>query len=359
MVIRTIPFPGRPLEFDRNESSKLLFPAPQQGFLIGPENYALEPIVRWAVEGTADREQLPIVFYGPEGSGRSHLLQGIFESWRKIHSSSAQKRRSFFLTASDFARRITDALTTRTIDDFRRRYRSATLLVIDDLNELTDKPWAQDELQHTLDALNAEGGITVFSMSASPAESARFSPSLTARLVGGTTLPVMLPGVAVRLRFLQDLASSFRLTLSEAALKSAAEKLPLSMPGLYGVFAQMYFEATASKTKIDAAFLNDFIRNRQESNRPTIDAIAKKTAKHFSLKLSDLRGKSRKKTVAAARSVAVYLARNQSGLSIAEIAKYFGNRDPSTIRHLVEKVQKELAEDPAQTNELRAVLAEG
>ncbi|MDR2115410.1 MAG: hypothetical protein LBP87_03405 [Planctomycetaceae bacterium] len=343
--VRFIPFPGKPLEYEKSALSHAVFPAPQRGFMIGPENYVLEPVVQWAIEGNLPRDRLPLLFYGAVGSGRSHLLQGIWNAWRKNHKSFTSKCRTFLLSAVDFARLFTESFDTRTTDDFRRRYRQADLLLIDDLDQLHDKHWAQDELRHTLDALIRNGGTAVFTTTLPPGENEIFSEELTARLIGGTTVPVFLPGLAVRKRFLRELATAFRVSLPDSALDSAAEILPISIPALYGTFAQMYFEAVATDTKINAASWKLFLQNRLQTVRPDVDTIAKRTAKHFSLKLADLRGSSRSKTTALARSIAVYLAWRQSGQQQKEIAKYFGNRDPTTIRHMIELIKAKLSED--------------
>jgi chromosomal replication initiator protein len=343
--IRFIPFPGKPLKYDNSTlSSQAVFPTSQHGFMIGPENYVLEPVVQWAVEGNLPRDRLPLLFYGTVGSGRSHLLQGILAAWRK-NQKPATKHRAFLLSAVDFARLFTDSLDTRTTDDFRRRYRNATLLLIDDLDQLHNKPWAQEELRYTLDALSRNGGTAVLAMTGYPGEHGVFSEPLTSRLIGGTMIPVFLPGLAVRKHFLHELATAFRVSLPDAVLDSTAEVLSVSIPALYGTFAQIYFEAVAANTKIDTASWKLFLQNRLRTVRPDINVIAKRTAKHFSLKLADLRGSSRAKTVALARSIAVYLAWQQTGQQQKEIAKYFGNRDPATIRHMIERVKTGLSED--------------
>lgn len=238
----------------------------------------------------------------------------------------------------------------RTTEDFRRRYHQAELLVLDGLDQLRDKPWAQEEFWHVLDVLAAEGATVVLAATDYP--DSAFLPPLVERLQGGTVLPVLLPGPEVRRRFLKELASAFRLDLPEAALDNAARDLPVSVPKLYGAFAQMYVEASAQGVKADAAYLAAFLRTRSDSGKPGMEELAKRTARYFSLKLSDLRGKSRSKAVATARSVAVYLIRRQTRLSVQEIARYFGNRDPSTIRYLIERVRDELADDPALRDHL-------
>jgi chromosomal replication initiator protein len=349
--VQIIPFSGQPLEYDCSEASRMVLPVPERGFLLGRENYVLHPAVQWAVDGTAPPENLPIFFYGPVGSGRTHLLQGILDAWRKNQSSDAVRRRSFYLPAADFARHFTESLETKTTDVFRRQYRRAALLLIDDIEQLYDKPPVLVELRHTLDELIKNGGTVILTANSLPGESdlgKNFSCSedLVARIIGGTTLPIFLPGEAVRRRFLREIAVAFRIPLSEAVLQTVARELPVSLPQLYGMVAQMYFEATADNIKIDSAHWLRFLKRRQCVCEISVADIAKQTAKYFSLKLSDLKGDSRSKNIVLARSIAVYLTRCRTRLQLKEIGKFFGKRDPSTIRHLLEKIQNEIAADP-------------
>lgn len=350
--IRIIPFPGAPLEYDASDSSRTVFSSPQRGFLLGPENFALEPVVQWALAGELPRDRFPIFFYGPIGCGKTHLLRGIYEAWNRNHEIGVSKRRGVLLTAGDFARFYAEASETRTSDDFRRRFRGVAMLLLDDLEQLRGKPAAQEELRYTLDALSRRGGTAVLSSRLSPGDGTVLIDALRARFLGGTTIPILLPGKAVRKRFLAELVAAFRISLPDSALEDAAEQLNVSLPTLHGIVSQLYFETTAEKGAVNIAAWKRFLRKRSEANRPSIAGIVKQTARHFALKPADLRGISRNKTVALARSVAVYLTRQRTGLAYKDIAKYFGNRDPSTIRHLARRIQEELPNDPGLRDHL-------
>ncbi len=349
------------MEFEAPEGSRSVFPAPQRGFLLGPENRSIEPVVRWIVDGEISRDRLPVLFYGPQGSGRTHLLQGILQSWHKNQPEKNRQRRSYYLTATDFNRQLVEAIDTRTVEEFRRRYRQAALLLLDDLDELAGRAYAIEELLHTLDSLTQRGGITVLSSGVFPGDEPLsavqgFSEPLLARFIGGTTLPVFLPGLAVRRRFLGELAPALSVSLSDSALDILAQRLPLSLPGIYGTFAQIVFETSATGSKLDKATLKRFLDRREAQSNPRIDRIARLVAKHFTLKVSDLKGESRNRNIALARAVAVYLARQRTSLQNTEIAHYFGDRDPSTIRHLIRKIEETLPGDAALRDHVYRIM---
>jgi len=125
----------------------------------------------------------------------------------------------------------------------------------------------------------------------------------------------------------------------------AAKKLTGTIPQLYAAVAQQYMETKAANEPLTSAFWQQFSRKQQPRGPQDLTEITKRTAAYFSLKLNDLKGQSRCKTVALARCLAVYLAKSQLHLTFKEIGLFFGKRDASTVRHLYEKAQHGLQTD--------------
>jgi chromosomal replication initiator protein len=369
--VQIIPFSGRPLEFD-HEGASVRFPSSAHGFLLGQENKILEPLIQEIMNGTIAPERQPVLLYGVPGSGRTHLLKGILETWRKNQSNETLRRQSYYLTCADFARHFADSIATRTTDDFRRRYCRAKLLLLDDLEQLFGKPAAQMELRLLLDAFGTEGGVIVMTAQTLPNDKETnrtvnkklggkktgrkmesFSAELAVRIQGGTTIPVFPPGETARRRFFYDLASALRIPATETQLNAVAKELTGTIPQLYATVVQKYVETKAVNESLDTTFWQQFSRKRnsrkgkanKSNTTQDLTEITKWTATYFSLKLNDLRGQSRSKTVVLARSLAVYLAKTQQQLTFKEIGHFFGKRDPSTVRHLFDKVQRELQTD--------------
>ena len=361
--IQIIPFSGRPLEFDYEGTVHVRFPSLEHGFLLGQENRILEPLIQEIVDGKIAPERQPILLYGVLGSGRTHFLKGILETWRKNQANELVKWRSYYLTCADFVRHFTESVATRMTDEFRRRYSQAKLLLLDDLEQFLGKPAAQTELRILLDNFAADKGIIVITAQTLPNEMetgkmAPFSADLIARIQGGTTIPIFLPGEAVRQRFLRDLTSALQIPFTDTLLTMAAQKLTGTIPQLYAAVVQKYVEAKAANEPLDSTFWQQFSkRTRKPHNTKDLTETAKRTAVYFSLKLSDLKGQSRCKTVALARSIAVYLAKTQQRLTFKEIGHFFGKRDPSTVRHLFEKVQRDLQTDLELRDHLFRLLA--
>jgi len=350
-AVTIIPFSGKSLEFEYEGRGSVHFPSSEHGFLLGSENGILEPLIQEIIDGKIAPERLPILLYGALGTGRTHLLKGILETWRKNQTNETLRRHSHHLTCADFYRQFTDAVTNRTTDAFRRRYRRAKLLLLDDLEQLLGKPAVQTELRLLLDDF---AGIIVLTAQTLPKDMEAGTPTgkgktlstdLTERIQAGTTIPLFPPGETVRQRFLQDLASALRIPFTKPLLHTAAKELTGTIPQLYAAVARKYMEAKAANEPLDTHFWQQFSQRRKPCNAQKLIDIAKRTATYFSLKLNDLKGESRSKTTVLARSLAVYLARSQLQLTFKEIGHFFGKRDPSTVRHLFDKVQDNLQTD--------------
>ncbi|MDR2170514.1 MAG: hypothetical protein LBP59_10265 [Planctomycetaceae bacterium] len=302
------------------------------GFLVGEENYAVERVVDMLLKGLLLRDRLPALFYGSSGTGKTHLLQGIFDERRK---RAVKRQKDVLIKASDFARFFTEAIDLKATEDFRRRFRDVTMLLVDDIEQFEGKPVVLEEFQHTLDFLVACDVPVVLTSRVLP----KFPQPLLERIISGTAVQVMLPGFVVRRHFIGMLLSAFRISVSESAALFAATELLLSLPAIYGVIAGMACKAMDDDVKIDSCYFKQYIKNRGAVMKPSIERVAKTVAAYFSFKIADLKGESRNKTVATARALAVYLARKETGLTLKQIAKFYGNRDPSTIRHLIEKIE--------------------
>ena len=155
-------------------------PHPLGGFFAGAENYLVGP----AIEGVLHQRVAaynPLVLHGPSGTGKSHLARGMADAWTETSPQAAV----VYTTAVDFARELADAIETQAVVDLRRRYRSAGLLVFEEAGRLADKPAAQAELIHTLDAILRKGGQVVVTASAQPTELRGLLPAVQSQAVGG------------------------------------------------------------------------------------------------------------------------------------------------------------------------------
>ena len=336
-----IPLPGRPFEPEGETGSA----AAACHFLAGPENRLVEVAVRSIVE-QPDIGYNPLVLCGPSGSGKSHIAQGLATVWRARN----RRDRVISTTAVDFARELADAIESQAVEEFRVKHRTANLLVVEDLGQLaagkSGKLSAQEEFIHTLDAMLATDGWVVVTASAAPAELPGLLPALQSRLAVGLTIPLAPPGPAARLAVLQQLAALRKVQLPESVAQVLADGLAGTVPELAGALIQLAMGGPVGDGPIDLSSVRRYLAQRNRQQQPTLHEIALATARHFSLRLSDLRSPVRRRALVTARGVAIYLARHFAGASLQEIGRYFGGRDHTTIMHSCRKMEEIVEGDP-------------
>ena len=310
-------------------------------FLAGPENQLLEPAIHDVLQRRPALYN-PLVLHGPSGTGKSHLARGLLAAWRDRFPPASV----VYTAAVDFARELADAIETQAVVDLRAKYRTANLLVFEDVGRLADKPAAQVELIHTIDAVMQEGGQVVVTAAVPPGELRDLAPALQSRLLAGLAVALSPPGAAARLAVVRQLAALREIELAEPVAQALAEGLGGTVPELLGALVQLDVPARLDGKSIDAEAVQLYLAKRNGARQPQLADIAIAAARYFSLKLSDLRGPSRRRPVVAARDVAMYLARSLMRASLERIGRYFGGRDHTTVMHACRKTGSLLKTDP-------------
>lgn len=315
-------------------------------YISGDENR----LVRVAVAALLADESTPynpLVLYGPSGSGKTLLAEGLALEFERRHPQA----RVVYATAADFAREYNDSFEQQTGVAFRKRFRSARLLAVDDVGQLVGKLPAQQAFVHALDAVLAHGGKAIVALRHAPPSTTGLLPSLRSRLSAGLTVPLALPGLDARQAILRAIADGRELPLTDAAARTLAAELPLSAAELQGTLTSL---AAVVVKEIDEAAAREYLTSRTAAPPIDLRRIAQTVARHFDLTLAALKSPSRSRGVVLARGVAAYLARNLTDRSLQQIGTYFGGRDHTTVLHACRRTDELLAGDSAVQ---RAVLA--
>lgn len=335
-----IPLPGRTLlrasADDRSDAACVAVPA----FFAGPENQLLAGAVDRLLPPASGAPPVLAIF-GASGTGKSHLLRGLVRCW---HDRCGVESAEYF-AASDFRRDLTDAIRGESVVDFRRRVRSRQLLAIDDLDRLPGADYLQDELRHTLDACE-ESGSTVVVASARPVSSLRaLSAAVRSRLASGLELRLAPPDQLARESLVRTVSAALGLGLTDEAAVRFAGGVAGTANDLFGALFELYSDRRG-RERGDVPWVSRYLASR-DARRPTFREILPIVARYYGVSQKVLKSSSRQQSAVFARAMAVYLARELSGLSYERIGTALGGRDHSTIMHNYRKIAQQAADDLA------------
>ena len=310
----------------------------------------------------------PLVLYGGTGHGKTSIAMAFANRLanqmtdQKSGRNSGQVTPTFF-RAGDIVRRHRDAIQTDSIDDFRKRFYSADILVIDDLNLLSGKTAVQTELVKLLDSCFARKKPVIFTLDCVPGSGEGLIPQLSSRLVNGLVLPVNRPGQSARRTIATKLAERFGIILDSSATDFVVEHCDFPVPRMTQLFAQLKHsldpELADTPLSSDKIKLSLFGDNRHYDR--DMQLIIRLVANHFELDEAVLKSKSRKQTTVLARNICVYLARDLLQLSFTKIGRCFGGRDHSTVIHAHKNMVNLIENDPklfGSVSELRRKLTD-
>jgi chromosomal replication initiator protein len=325
--------------------------------VFGPEHRslvsAMEEVFSAALAGAAPAYN-PVVLHGGNGLGKTHLLRAMGEALRPVLGRNSVQ----YIRAAEFAQEMLEAIDADDISAWRGRYRDAQWFVLDDLEHLAGKPVAQDELTRTIDLLVSEGRQVAVIAHGPVAKVGGLIPSLAARLAGGLSVRMPTPERETRGRVLRRLSLAKQARFTEGAIERLAAGYEASPVALAGAVTQL--QAIGGNAEIDLAAVDAYLDEHGGAQTITLRDIAVATARHYSLTLPVLRGTSRRKSVAGARGVAMWLARQLTDASLERIGTYFGGRDHTTVLHACRRMDEETTNDSETrraVEEIRLALA--
>ncbi len=329
-------------------------------FVAGASNEFAVAVAR-RVAAWSDGCFNPVLFHGPYGFGKTHLLNAIAWEAQRVRPEA----KVVYLTAERFLSSFVKAVMERTGSAFKDELRNADLLLIDDVQFIGGKKSSQEELFHTLTALMGEGRRVVFSSDRAPSAMAEVDARLRSHLSAG-----LICGIEPAERELRLGIVSRKLPLLAAALgvdgrarpevlQFLADRFPDSVRELEGGLNTLVARAgprLASLTQEEAAsYLRPHLKPGAE-RRITVDDIQRAVAEHYGLKKEDLLSERRTRVVARPRQTAMFLAKQLTTRSYPDIGRRFGGRDHTTVLHAVRRIEELRADDPALTQDIDTLI---
>ncbi len=285
----------------------------------------------------------PLFIYGGVGLGKTHLVNAIGNT---ILKKSPQMRICYY-TSEKFMNELINSLRYNRMDEFRNKFRSMDVLLIDDIQFIAGKERTQEEFFHTFNALYDSHKQIIVTSDKFPKDIPGLEERLRSRFEWGLIADIQAPDVETKMAILKMKAEQNSINLPEDVAQFLANSICNNVRELEGYLIRIGAYASLTSVPISLEMARDVLKDILiERNRElTVEEIVKKVSLHFNIKISDIKSAKRLKAVVLPRQIAMYISRQLTSSSYPEIGDRFGGKDHSTIIHAIRKIEKLMEED--------------
>src|SRR6188474_119332 len=317
-------------------------------FIVGPSNQFAHAACR-AVAEAPSRSYNPLFIYGGVGLGKTHLMHAIGQ-YVLEHN---QNLKLTYISSERFMNEMINALRYERILDFRERYRSVDVLLVDDIQFVSGKEGTQTEFFHTFNALYDAQKQIVISSDRPPHEIPALEERLRSRFEWGLIADIQVPDVETKAAILKRKAEEEGVPLANDVAMFMASRIKSNVRELEGSLIRLIAYSSLTTKPLTIELAQDVLKNviDHDEKAVTIEQIQKHVADYYQLKLHDLKSRNNSKSVAMPRQVAMYVCKSLTHASLPEIGRSFGGKHHSTVIHSIRKVEA-LRKEDAQFNTL-------
>lgn len=314
-----------------------------ESFIVG-ENNELARAACFAVSQNLGKTYNPLFIYGGVGLGKTHLLQSIGNEILKNDPTKKIK----YITSERFANELIDSIRNQTVNEFKTAYQKIDLLIIDDIQFLAGKEKTQNEFFHIFNALYQVNKQIVISSDRPPKAIATLEERLRSRFEGGMIADIGKPDLETRIAILKTKANEKGYHFDEETLRYIAENVKSNIRELEGALNRIVAECEFNKKVPTLKFVQQALSEIISSGKKKgvqVQHVVVAVSQYFNISNKELLEKGRKKEVAYARHLAMYLMRSELNASYPSIGNHFGGRDHTTALHAFEKISKDSETD--------------
>jgi chromosomal replication initiator protein len=321
-------------------------------FVIGKHN-ELAHAASLAVSKSPGSQYNPLFIYGGVGLGKTHLMHAV--GCKLLHDNPNAK--VLYVTSEKFTNGYISAIQNKRMDSFKHQYRNVDMLLIDDIQFLSNKEGTQEEFFHTFNELRDKGKQIILTSDRLPKEIPAIEQRLVSRFEWGMVADIQAPDLETRLAILRKKMGKHGFELDEDVLYFIAENVVSNIRELEGVlnglvvYKQMGRPVTIEQAK---KILSGMVNSKKKVL--SLKKIASSVAEFYNISEADLVKQSRRKEYVNPRQIAMYLARKEMKSSFPAIGEYFGGRDHTTVMHGVEKVEKLVDNTPSMKQEVNLIM---
>jgi chromosomal replication initiator protein len=305
-------------------------------FVVGPSNQFAEAASR-AVAEAPSRSYNPLYIYGGVGLGKTHLMHAIGHYALK-HNPHFKLT---YISTERFMNEMINAVKNDRVIDFRGRYRSVDVLLVDDIQFLAGKEGTQNEFFHTFNALYDAQKQIVLSSDCPPNEIPSLEERLRSRFEWGLIADIQPPDLETKVAILKKKADAESVPLPDNVAIYIAEKIKSNIRELEGSLIRLIAYASLTGRDVSISLAQEVLKNviGQDDRAITVDMIQKSVADYYQLKVADLRSRNNSKSVAMPRQIAMYLCKALTHASLPEIGRCFGGKHHSTVIYSIAKIE--------------------
>ena len=313
-----------------------------ENFIVGRSNH----FAHAAALNVADNVGMkinPLFIWGPSGLGKTHLMYAIANRAMKRDPSL----RVVYVKAEEFMNQMIKAIQAGTNQQFRQKYRTADMLLIDDIQFIAGKDSTQTEFFHTFDALYEDKKQIILTSDRPPKELTSLEERIRSRFEAGLLVDIQPPDYELRVAILRDKIGQNDMDVPVDVVDFLAQNLQENIRQLEGVVKKLAMKHLLTGDPINMEMVLRTVPEYLHATEPvaeTVDRIISNVAAHYGVKPDDILGKDRKKNIQTARNVSMYVVRSMTSASLPQIGVYF-NRDHSTVHSNIGKVESEIASD--------------
>ncbi|MBR6917425.1 MAG: chromosomal replication initiator protein DnaA [Clostridia bacterium] len=313
-----------------------------ENFVVGSSN-AFAYAAAKSISEKPSSEFNPFFVYGPSGIGKTHLLYAIANRILETHPEKV----IIFLKGEDFTNALIDSLNAGTMNLFRQKYRSADVLIIDDIQFIAGKKQTQEEFFHTFDTLYENDKQIILSSDRSPSEISILEDRLKTRFSSGLIQDIQIPDLELRLAILRKKSENAGLRLSDEILEFLADKLHSNIREIEGVIKKLSAMYFLNGVEINMNTVKENVSVFLKEEEPTqliVSRIISETGKKFNVPVEEILGRKRDKQIQLARNASMYIIRKITPLSLPEIGVMF-ERKHSSVKSNIDTLTNAIQND--------------
>lgn len=313
-------------------------------FVVGSGNQ-LAHAASMAVADNPGTRYNPLFIYGGVGLGKTHLLNAIGQEII-IRRKVDDPLKVCYISAEEFTNDLINCIRFEKMDEFRKRYRSIEVLLIDDIQFLSGKERTQIEFFHTFNSLYQNKKQIVITSDKFPRDIANIEARLRSRFEWGLIADIQPPDIETKVAILKKKAELENIPLPDDVAFYLASKIDSNIRVLEGCLIRLGAFASLTKRRIDLSLAKEVLRHVvKEEESINLDRILKGVSIFFNVKIKDLCSKKRMKNVVLPRQVAMYLAKRLTDASLVEIGRKFGGKDHATVLYAIKKIEEKVKKD--------------